>query len=35
MTVSFLFQISQSQNRVYLNADSLMLNLKDLELSGA
>lgn len=27
--------ISQSQNRVYLNADSLMLNLKDLELSGA
>ena len=27
-----LFQIAQSQNRVYLNADTLMLNLKDIEM---
>ena len=26
-----LLQISQSQNRVFLNADTLMLNLKDME----
>ena len=25
----FLFQISQSQNRVYLNAGTLMLNIND------
>ena len=26
------FQIAQSQNRVYLSADTLMLNLKDIEM---
>ena len=31
----FCSQISNSQNRVYLNAETLMLNLDNMELKGA